>query len=579
MKNKLFNINHVINNILAKSILKNTFIVRITKSCFHTKRKAMFIITVNTLLFFMLVISCDRIPGTTGQVSIESKTSNTSALYSESSSYSFSGSSTASSFISSDISSKFNSSTVSSNNVSGNTDSTNSISASNSNTNVDPTPTPDISQYKEPYLYVKDNSLRYLNFRTQPNTQGTIIRQLKPGMKLKFLASYDMWFKVLSPYEEVGFVYGGYVTDITPIKPLALQESDLFTKWEDVALTKGYYTAGISKYIGRTLGQGYEPLKGITVILDPGHGGTDFGAEHKLSGLTTIIKEKSVNLSVSLNLEKELIKLGATVFMTRNDDSSTGLYYRSAFINKIVLEKHNALLEKKIKVLLDLEQTRSLTDSEKSDKSNLTVELTDCVRLITLMQNVMNTNSDYQLSSGQIGFKVTGLFEGLGSNSDLRKIMDISREYEDIVVVSIHCNNILNAPTKNGIEIYYGTNSAIYKYELSLLLLDPKRNILNPSYQFYNDTYRMLFAQSIRDRILTETNLQLATIDSLQSNDGLRESSTCITRENNLTGIQIELGYLSNNDDRTFLTEPTGQKRVAHGIALGIYDYFCKNIS
>lgn len=398
-------------------------------------------------------------------------------------------------------------------------------------------------------------------------------------MKLKYLASYEKWIKVLSPYEEVGFVYAEYVTDINPIKPSALQESDIFTKWEDVALTNGYYTADISKYIGRTLGQGYEPLKGITVILDPGHGGTDFGAEHKLSGLTTIIKEKSVNLSVSLNLEKELIKLGATVLMTRKDDSTTGLYYRSAFINKIVLEKHYALLEKKIKILTDLEQTRFLTDSEKNEKTKLTSELTDCARLISLMQNVMNTNSDYQLSNGQISFKGTGLFEGLGSNSDLRKIMDISREYEDIIIVSLHCNNIFNAATKNGMEIYYGTNSAIYKDELNLFLLDPSRNILNPSYQFYNDTNRIFFAQSIRDRILTETNLQLATIDSLQSNDGLRESSTCITRENNLTGIQIELGYLSNNDDRTFLTEPTGQKRVAHGIALGIYDYFCKNIS
>jgi N-acetylmuramoyl-L-alanine amidase len=219
-----------------------------------------------------------------------------------------------------------------------------------------------------------------------------------------------------------------------------------------------------------------------------------------------------------------------------------------------------------------------LSDSEKAEKGKLTTELNDSNRLVSLMQKVIDANSDYEIISGKTSFRGTGLFEGLGSNSDLRKIMDISREYEDIIVVSLHCNNMPTTTTKNGLEIYYGTNNAIYKNELNLFLSDPNKNIFNPSYQFYNDSARLYFAQSVRDRILTETNLGLAVIDNGDDIDGLKESSTYITRETNIAGIQIELGYLSNNDDRTFLTEPTGQKRVAHGIALGIYDYFCKKL-
>lgn len=577
------NINVIYRFGFIKSKEKDDSNLVIARRGFQSKNRLMLFVTISLIVIFSLLFSsCYKNPDITGQISsaTETSNSNTNSLNSETSSNSLSSTSTAANSLLSDISSTVRSNSTSSTNISKNTSTSNSSSSSTSSTPGEVTPTPDVSQYKEPYFYVKTNVPRsFLNFRSQPNTQSIIIRELKPGMRLKYLASYDKWIKVLSPYEEVGYVYAEYVTDVSPALLSGIQESDLFTKWESSALTKGFYSADISKYIGRTLSQSYKPLKGITVILDPGHGGADFGAEHKISRLTTIIKEKNINLSVSINLEKELRELGATVFMTRKDDSGTGLYYRSAFINSIVLDRHKDTLEKKIELLIDLEKTRLLTDTEKSEKAKLTADLNDCIRLASLMQHVMDSNSDYQSVNGIISFKTTGLFEGLGSNADLRKIMDISREYEDIVAVSVHCNNIANTATKNGMEIYYGTNNAVYKDELNLFLLDPNKNIINPSYQFYNDTSRLYFAQSVRDRILTETNLQLATINSGQVSDGLRETATCITRETNLTGIQIELGYLSNNDDRTFLTEPTGQKRVAHGIALGIYDYFCKRLS
>ena len=58
------------------------------------------------------------------------------------------------------------------------------------------------------------------------------------------------------------------------------------------------------------------PLSGLTVTLDPGHGGYDGGARAHDSG----IWEKKLTLEIALAVEKELKAQGAQVFLTRRDD-------------------------------------------------------------------------------------------------------------------------------------------------------------------------------------------------------------------------------------------------------------------
>lgn len=71
-------------------------------------------------------------------------------------------------------------------------------------------------------------------------------------------------------------------------------------------------------------------LQGIKILIDPGHGGTETGARGP-NGYT----EKEVNLVVSKLLEQELIKRGATVYLTRKDDRDISLQERVETINKI----------------------------------------------------------------------------------------------------------------------------------------------------------------------------------------------------------------------------------------------------
>nr|WP_248277734.1 N-acetylmuramoyl-L-alanine amidase [Brasilonema sp. UFV-L1] len=70
-------------------------------------------------------------------------------------------------------------------------------------------------------------------------------------------------------------------------------------------------------------------LSGIKILLDPGHGGKESGA----AGPTGYL-EKDVNLVVSKLVRDELLKRGATVVMTREDDKEVSLNDRVAMIDK-----------------------------------------------------------------------------------------------------------------------------------------------------------------------------------------------------------------------------------------------------
>ncbi|AUB40849.1 N-acetylmuramoyl-L-alanine amidase [Nostoc flagelliforme CCNUN1] len=70
-------------------------------------------------------------------------------------------------------------------------------------------------------------------------------------------------------------------------------------------------------------------LANLKIVLDPGHGGKETGA----SGPTGYL-EKDVNLVISKLLRDELVKRGATVVMTREDDKEVSLVERQAIISQ-----------------------------------------------------------------------------------------------------------------------------------------------------------------------------------------------------------------------------------------------------
>lgn len=79
------------------------------------------------------------------------------------------------------------------------------------------------------------------------------------------------------------------------------------------------------------LAEGTKPLTGLTIMLDPGHGESDNGAVGS-GGLSAPV-EKDVNLALALATRTRLEQLGATVVMTRTEDTFPTLGDRVTALN------------------------------------------------------------------------------------------------------------------------------------------------------------------------------------------------------------------------------------------------------
>ncbi len=73
-----------------------------------------------------------------------------------------------------------------------------------------------------------------------------------------------------------------------------------------------------------------QPLQGIKILLDPGHGGDELGARGGNG-----YPEKAINLVISQLLKKKLDNLGATVYLTREQDIDVSLQDRVKAIQEM----------------------------------------------------------------------------------------------------------------------------------------------------------------------------------------------------------------------------------------------------
>jgi uncharacterized lipoprotein YddW (UPF0748 family)/N-acetylmuramoyl-L-alanine amidase len=100
---------------------------------------------------------------------------------------------------------------------------------------------------------------------------------------------------------------------------------------------EGYYIEktmdGIILHVKRPAKASYgsRPLSGLTIMLDPGHGGSDTGA---VGPLGAGYPEKTINLNTALKLRDELESLGAKVLLTRTADVALSLEDRLAASRK-----------------------------------------------------------------------------------------------------------------------------------------------------------------------------------------------------------------------------------------------------
>jgi len=122
-----------------------------------------------------------------------------------------------------------------------------------------------------------------------------------------------------------------------PVQHLQVQEISSNSLKATLTLQEGAYctvkTSGdnvvITAYNQHDAGE--QGLRGKTIVVDPGHGGSDPGAIGKVLGVT----DANVGLTVGQKLRDLLEAQGATVIMTRDSDVRVGLNDRPAMANKV----------------------------------------------------------------------------------------------------------------------------------------------------------------------------------------------------------------------------------------------------
>lgn len=134
-------------------------------------------------------------------------------------------------------------------------------------------------------LYARQNETK---LRQSPSIESDIIGTVDRGETLKVLSIEDDWYQVETKNNQTGYVANWVVATAKPSKK---QDS-------------------VNSSIAET-----------TIVLDPGHGGTDVGAQSNDGK----IFEKNVTLATAKYVQKALLDLGANVILTHQGDELLGL--------------------------------------------------------------------------------------------------------------------------------------------------------------------------------------------------------------------------------------------------------------
>jgi len=119
-----------------------------------------------------------------------------------------------------------------------------------------------------------------------------------------------------------------------------------------------------------------EPLAGIRIVLDAGHGGTDSGALGPWRTKDGSVSEKDLNLSVTLAAAEELQRLGAEVILTRSDDTTVSLTERMEFLCDVMPDLSVSVHQNSVDYSVDVRDVRGTLGLWWADSSIL---LTECV--------------------------------------------------------------------------------------------------------------------------------------------------------------------------------------------------------
>lgn len=151
------------------------------------------------------------------------------------------------------------------------------------------------------------------NIRSAPSEVSEIIAKAKPNETFTYLHTEGDWYCVQLSDNQVGYI-ASWVSEMIDLK-----DKNGKAVSEKQAESYASYYARSSTHLAEA-----------TIVIDPGHGGTDPGA----ISADESIYEKNIALQTAKILRDRLVAAGANVIMTRTNDSSVSLSDRAAVSNQ-----------------------------------------------------------------------------------------------------------------------------------------------------------------------------------------------------------------------------------------------------
>ena len=279
-------------------------------------------------------------------------------------------------------------------------------------------------------------------------------------------------------------------------------------------------------------------LSGYTIILDPGHGGKDSGCVFPFSNPQ--YNECDFNLRIALATKEELESRGATVYLTRPDNSWVSLYSRPAQAHLICMD-----IAKEMGIL-------PFTPEREEE-------------LRTSLQETIDINESTAASGGM------GIMIGSGIGEDLLELVEMEYQLDKVLFLSIHLNSS-ESRSLHGNSIFYVTDESVIESEHRQMRENSEFQrsdfpIREDYYGRHNDD-NYLLACCLYDNIVGnipefETNAHPVNADNY-----------AVLREHGLTGALVEVAFLSDDNDRAMLQDDYTISQVATSISDAAKMYF-----
>ena len=166
------------------------------------------------------------------------------------------------------------------------------------------------------------------------------------------------------------------------------------------------------------------------ILIDPGHGGKDPGAQatHKINGKDVIVREKDITLSVGKYLYDMLKKEypNKQILMTRNSDTTLSLSQRTEIANSVPLKSNGAILYVSVHVNASLDKKASGFETwylSPNYKRQVSAKIDNSEKVDKSILPILDAMTDEEYTTESIliaNFINDGLLSSIGSSTTSR---------------------------------------------------------------------------------------------------------------------------------------------------------------